>query len=95
MCPFCIVEHHVLGWKHDPQFKVRPCEYHHALTHDQLLDAGVDLQSRPDPVRRQIEILKIEAVYYSRQADYYRDWAKAKQRQAEELLKHLESGTTR
>src|SRR5215469_8495751 len=93
VCPFCLVDHHVLGRKHDPQFIVRPCEYHHALIHDQMLDAGVDLQFQQDPVRRQIEILKIESFYYRQQATYYRDWADAKDRQAEALLKYLEENT--
>lgn len=90
VCPFCIVDHHVLGRRHDPQFIVRACEYHHALTHDQILDAGVDLHFQQDPVRRQVEILKIESLHYRQQADDYRDWADAKERQAESLLKYLE-----
>ena len=93
VCPFCIVDHHVLGRKHDPQFMVRACEYHHALVHDQMLEE-VDLRSQQNPVRRQVEILKIEAFYYRQQADHYRDWANAKERQAEALLKYLESENT-
>jgi len=93
VCPFCIVDHHVLGRKHDPQFIVRPCEYHHALVHDQMLDAGVDLQFQPHPVKRQVEILKIEAFLYRQQASHYRVWATAKDRQAEALPKHLEENT--
>lgn len=93
VCPFCIVDHHVLARKHDPQFKVRLCEYHHALNHDQMLDAGIDLHSEPNPVRRQVEILKIEALHYRQQADHYRDWAEAKERQIETLLKYLEENT--
>ena len=95
VCPFCIVDHHLLGRKHDDQFIRKPCEYHHALVHDQMLDAGVDLQFQQDPVRRQVEILKIEAFYYRQQADYYRDWADAKKRQAEALLRYLERETTK
>jgi hypothetical protein len=90
VCPFCIVDHHVLGRRHDLQFIVRSCEYHHALTHDGMLDAGIDLQSIENPVRRQVEILKIEAFYYRQQANLYRDWADAKERQAQELQGHLE-----
>src|SRR5262249_5822184 len=83
----------VLGRKHDPQFIVSACEYHHALIHDQMLDAGVELQFQPNPVRRQVEILKMEAFYYRQQANQYRDWADAKDRQAEALLKYLEEST--
>jgi hypothetical protein len=90
VCPYCIVDHHFLGRKHDPRFIVRPCEYHHDLIHDQMLDAGVSLQFEPNPVKRQVELLKIEAFYCRQQADYYRDWAEAKERQAEALLKYLE-----
>jgi hypothetical protein len=95
VCRRCIVDHHVLGRKHDPQFIDKPCQYHHALDHDQMLDVGVDLQFQRDPVRRQVEILKIEAFYYRQQAGYYRDWADAKERQAEALLKYLERETTK
>lgn len=90
VCPFCIADHHVLGRKHDPQFIVQVCEYHHGLDHDQMLDAGVDLRYQQNPVRRQVEMLKIEAVYHRQQADRHRDWADAKERQAEALLKYLE-----
>ena len=93
VCPFCLVDHHVLGRKHDPHFIVRPCEYHHELLHDQMLDVGVELQFEPNPVRRQVEILKIEALYCRQQADYYRDWADAKDRQVEALLKYLWENT--
>jgi hypothetical protein len=90
VCPFCIADHHVLGRKHDPQFVVCACEYHHALIHDQMLDAGIDLKFQPNPVRRQVEILKMEAFYYRQQSNHYRDWADAKERQADALLKYLE-----
>ena len=88
-----LVDHHVLGRKHDPQFIDRPCKYHHALDHDQMLDAGVDLQFQQNPVRRQVEILKIESLIHRQQSDYHRDWAEAKERQAEALMKYLEENT--
>ncbi len=91
VCPYCMVNHHVLGRKFDSQFIVRICEYHHDLIHDGMLDAGVDLQDQPDAVRRQVEILKMEAFYYRQQADHYRDWAEAKERQVQDLLKYLEN----
>jgi hypothetical protein len=94
VCPFCLVDHHVLGRNHDPNFIVRPCEYHHALTHDRMLDAGIDLRFHQNPVRRQVEILKIEAFYYRERAKDYRDWAEAKERHAEALLKYLEENTS-
>jgi hypothetical protein len=90
VCPLCIVDHHVLGRKHDPQFIARECEYHHGIDHDQMLDAGVELRSQQNPVRRQVEMLKIEALYHRQSADRQRDWADAKERQAEALLKYLE-----
>jgi len=93
VCLSCMVDHHVLGRHHDPQFIVRTCEYHHALEHDQMLDAGADLRPQQNPVRRQVEILKIEAHYHRQQADYHRDWADAKEHQAEALLKYLEENT--
>jgi len=93
VCPLCVVDHHVLGRKNDNQFVVCACEYHHAMVHDQMLDAGIDLQFQQNPVRRQVEILKIESFYYRQQANQYRDWADAKDRQAEALLKYLEEST--
>jgi hypothetical protein len=93
VCPLCIVDHHVIGSKHDPQFIVQLCEYHHALTHDGMLDAGIDLQLIENPVKRQVEVLKIEAFYYRQQANLYRDWADAKERQAEDLRRYLEDNT--
>ena len=93
VCFRCLVEHHVLGRKHDPQFIDRPCEYHHALIHDQMLDAGVDLQFEQNPVKRQVQILKIEALSCRQQADFYHDWADAKDRQVEALLKYLDENT--
>lgn len=58
-----------------------------------MLDEGVDHQFQQNPVRRQVEILKIEAFYFRQQANFYRDWADAKDRQADDLLKHLEENT--
>ena len=63
------------------------------MIHDGMLDAGIDLEAIPDPVRRQVEILKIEAFYFRQQADLYRDWADAKERQAENLRRYLEDNT--
>ena len=58
-----------------------------------MLDAGINLEPIEDTVRRQVEILKIEAFYYRQQANHFRDWADAKDRQAEALLKYLEENT--
>jgi hypothetical protein len=63
------------------------------LDHDQMLDATVDLRCQQNPVRRQVEILKTEALCHRQQADFHRDWADAKGRQAEALLKYLEEET--
>lgn len=90
VCVECIVEHHFLGRKHDPHFIVDACEYHHSLVHDEWLDAGIDPKLKQNAVERQIEILKIEAFYFRRKADQYRDWADAKERQADALQKYLE-----
>jgi len=93
VCRLCLEEDHVLGKNHDPHFTEYLCQKHHASKHDQTLDAGIDLQLQQNPVRRQVEILTIEAFYYRQQADHYRDWADAKERQAEALLKYLEENT--
>jgi hypothetical protein len=95
VCPYCIVDHHVLGRKHDPYFIERICEYHHALIHDQTTDDEIDFQFEENPVRREVEILKVEAIYHRQQADLHRDWAAANERRAEALLKYLESDTAK
>jgi hypothetical protein len=93
VCRLCVEEDHVLGRNHDPYFTEYLCPKHHALKHDQMLDAGVDLRFQQNPVRRQVEILKMEAFYHRQQMEHHRSWADAKERQAEALRKYLEENT--
>jgi hypothetical protein len=51
------------------------CRNCHALYHENLLDAGVDLRPEPDPINRVAAMLEADAVYHELQAD-------AKRRQA-------------
>ncbi len=94
-CPYCLIEHHVLGRKHDSRFIIRPCEYHHALVHEQLRDAGTNLLAQKHPVRRQIEILKVEAFYLRHLAQYMSDWSQAMERQIADLERYLEQEKTK
>lgn len=57
-------EHHLLGRNHDPNLTVFLCRNCHALSHEHLLDAGVDLQSEPDPIKRVATMLRAEAVHF-------------------------------
>ena len=57
-------EHHVLGRKHDPDATVFVCLNCHALIHEKLIDAEVDLQREADPVKRVAKMLRAEAVHF-------------------------------
>ena len=56
-------EHHVLGRKHDSDLFVIACLNCHAVTHELLSNAGVELQPVSDPVMRVATMLRAEAVH--------------------------------
>ena len=56
--------HHPLGRNHDPSLKVFVCRNCHVLLHERLFDAEVDLQPKPDPVKRVATMLRAEAVHF-------------------------------
>lgn len=60
---------HLLGRKHDPNLTVFACRNCHALFHERLLNAGVDLRAERDPVKRVAVMLLAEAVQHEMQAD--------------------------
>jgi hypothetical protein len=66
---------HVYGRSHDPEVTVLTCRNCHALFHENLLDAGVDLRPESDPIKRVAAMLRAEAVLFEGLAD-------AKRRQA-------------
>lgn len=68
-------EHHPLGRNHDPNLTVFVCRNCHALSHEHLLDAGVDLQSESDPIRRVATMLRAEAVHFEMLAQTKRQQA--------------------
>ena len=70
-----LVDHHLLGRNHDPDSKLFLCQNCHALAHENLLNAEVDLEPEPNPVKRVAEMLRAEAVHHEMMAD-------AKRRQA-------------
>ena len=78
----------MLGENHDPHLIIDLCQHHHALLHEQMLDAGADLGSQDNPVIKQAMMLKCEAVFF-------RNFAESKERQAETLLKYVERDTTK
>jgi len=57
-------DHHLFGRNHDPHSTVFVCQNCHAMAHEKLLDAEVDLQSERDPVKRLATILRAEAVHF-------------------------------
>ena len=71
-------EHHLLGRNHDPNLTAFVCLNCHALAHEALLNAGVDLQPESDPVKRVIQMLRAESVLFEM-------LSRTKQQQAEWL----------
>lgn len=63
------VDHHELGRNHDPDSTILVCLNCHALAHEKLLDAEVDLEPERDPVERVATMLRAEAVHFEMLAD--------------------------
>ena len=63
LCRKCLIKHHQLGRKHDPNLVVLVCLNCHAVLHETLPDAEVDLQHEPDPIKRVATMLRAEAVH--------------------------------
>ena len=61
--------HHLFGKNHDPNLTVPVCPNCHALQHERLLDASVDLRPEANPVKRVIMMLRAEAVHLETLAD--------------------------
>jgi hypothetical protein len=51
------------------------CQNCHALAHENLLDAQVDLEPEPDPVKRVAMMLRAEAVHFEMLASAKRQQA--------------------
>ena len=68
-------KHHPVGRNHDPDLKVFACLNCHALAHENLLNAEVDLEPESNPVKRVAKMLRAEAVHAEMMAN-------AKRRQA-------------
>ena len=68
-------EHHVLGRNHDPDLVVFACLNCHALMHEKLSDAGVELERQPDPAKRVATMLRAEAVHFEMLANTKRHQA--------------------
>ena len=62
-------EHHVLGRNHDPDLVVFACLNCHAVMHEMLSDAGVELEPVLDPVERVATMLRAEAVHFEMLAE--------------------------
>jgi hypothetical protein len=57
-------EHHVCGRNHDPNLVVFACLNCHAVMHELLTDAGIELQAVTDPIMRVAIMLRAEAVHF-------------------------------
>jgi hypothetical protein len=68
-------QHHVFGRNHDPDLVVFVCLNCHAVMHELLSNAGVDLQPVSDPVMRVATMLRAEAVHFERLASSKRKQA--------------------
>lgn len=55
-------DHHLLGKNHDPDLTIYACRNCHALIHEGLIDAEVDLRPESEPVKRVAMMLRAEAV---------------------------------
>jgi hypothetical protein len=56
-------EHHVWGQNHDPDLTVIACLNCHAVIHERLNDAEVELEPLSDPKERVATMLRAEAVH--------------------------------
>jgi hypothetical protein len=56
-------DHHVFGRNHDPDSQSLLCQNCHALAHENLLNAEVDLEPESDPIKRVAKMLRSEAVH--------------------------------
>jgi hypothetical protein len=68
-------EHHVFGRNHDLDVIVYLCRNCHALLHEGLLDAGVDLKRKTDPITQIATMLRAEAVHFEMLANSKRQQA--------------------
>jgi hypothetical protein len=57
------------GRNHDSEATFLLCRNCHALFHENLLDAGVDLRPEADPTKRVVTMLRAEAVHFEMLAD--------------------------
>jgi hypothetical protein len=71
-------DHHVFGRNLDPDSESLLCQNCHALAHESLLNAEVDLEPEPNPVKRVATMLRADAVNLEMLAN-------AKRKQAELL----------
>jgi hypothetical protein len=58
-----LAEHHVYGRNHDPNMVVIACLNCHAVMHELLSAADVELEPIPDPIARVSTMLRAEAAH--------------------------------
>jgi hypothetical protein len=70
----------VYGRNHDPDSESLLCQNCHALAHENLLNAEVDLEPEPNPVKRVAKMLRAEAVHFEMLANTKRNQAELLER---------------
>ena len=75
-----LVKHHPVGRNHDPNLIIFICQNCHALAHERLLEAAVNLETATDPVRRVAMMLRAEAVHFEALARTKRNQAELLER---------------
>ncbi len=79
--------HHPAGQHHDPELTVLICRNCHAMLHEGLLQAGVNMRPEPEPIMRVATMLDALAVFFKMFAAALSKWA--------ELLKNSLQGRNR
>ena len=75
-CHFCIEEDHIAGRNHDSHLIFDLCQFHHRLVTQKRMDAGADMQSQSNPVKRVMFALKATAVFLRELANAVERWVK-------------------
>ena len=80
-------QHHSAGQHHDPELTVLICRNCHAILHEGLLQAGVNMRPEPEPILRVATMLDALALFFKMLAAALSKWA--------ELLKSSLQGRNR
>ena len=68
-------QHHPAGQHHDPELTVLICRNCHAILHEGILQAGVNMRPEPDPISRVATMLEALSVFFKMLAAAMSKWA--------------------